>query len=73
MPGQPAPAAEAAYADIDTDDTDAQQAAQWAIENELMTLRSSEHPDKFDPHVPVSTVKAHSRVEKGTAMKPSTK
>jgi len=39
--GQPAPAAEAAYTDIDTDDTDAQQAAQWAIENELMTLRSS--------------------------------
>ena len=34
--GQPAPAAEAAYTDIDTDDTDAQQAAQWAIENELM-------------------------------------
>ena len=29
--GQPAPAAEAAYTDIDTDDTDAQQAAQWAI------------------------------------------
>lgn len=56
--GQPVPAAEAAYTDIDTDDTDAQQAAQWAIENELMTLRSSEHPDKFDPHVPVSTVKA---------------
>lgn len=69
--GQPAPAAEAAYTDID--DTDAQQAAQWAIENELMTLRSSEHPDKFDPHVPVSTVKAIRAWKKAQQMKPSTK
>ena len=67
--GQPAPAAEAAYTDIDTDDTDAQQAAQWAIENELMTLRSSEHPDKFDPHVPVSTVKAIRAWKKAQQMK----
>ena len=71
--GQPAPAAEAAYTDIDTDDTDAQQAAQWAIENELMTLRSSEHPDKFDPHVPVSTVKAIRAWKKAQQMKPSAK
>lgn len=71
--GQPAPAAEAAYTDIDTDDTDAQQAAQWAIENELMTLRSSEHPEKFDPHVPVSTVKAIRAWKKAQQMKPSTK
>lgn len=67
--GQPAPAVEAAYTDIDTDDTDAQQAAQWAIENELMTLRSSEHPDKFDPHVPVSTVKAIRAWKKAQQMK----
>lgn len=71
--GQPAPAAEAAYTDIDTDDTDAQQAAQWAVENELMTLRSSEHPDKFDPHVPVSTVKAIRAWKKAQQMKPSAK
>ena len=71
--GQPAPAAGTAYTDIDTDDTDAQQAAQWAIENELMTLRSSEHPDKFDPHVPVSTVKAIRAWKKAQQMKPSTK
>lgn len=71
--GQPAPAAEAVYTDIDTDDTDAQQAAQWAIENELMTLRSSEHPDKFDPHVPVSTVKAIRAWKKAQQMKPSAK
>lgn len=71
--GQPAPAAEAAYTDIDTDDTDAQQAAQWAIENELMTLRSSEHPEKFDPHVPVSTVKAIRAWKKAQQMKPSAK
>ena len=71
--GQPAPAVEAAYTDIDTDDTDAQQAAQWAIENELMTLRSSEHPDKFDPHVPVSTVKAIRAWKKAQQMKPSAK
>ena len=71
--GQPAPAAEAAYTDIDTDDTDAQQAAQWAIENELMTLRSSEHPDKFNPHVPVSTVKVIRAWKKAQQMKPSAK
>lgn len=71
--GQPAPAAGTAYTDIDTDDTDAQQAAQWAIENELMTLRSSEHPDKFDPHVPVSTVKAIRAWKKAQQMKPSAK
>lgn len=71
--GQPAPAAEAAYTDIDTDDTDAQQAAQWTIENELMTPRSSEHPDKFDPHVPVSTVKAIRAWKKAQQMKPSAK
>lgn len=71
--GQPAPAAEAAYTDIDTDDTDAQQAAQWAIENELMTLRSSEHPEKFDPHMPVSTVKAIRAWKKAQQMKPSAK
>lgn len=71
--GQPAPAVEAAYTDIDTDDTDAQQAAQWAIENELMMLRSSEHPDKFDPHVPVSTVKAIRAWKKAQQMKPSAK
>lgn len=71
--GQPAPAVEAAYTDIDTDDTDAQQAAQWAIENELMTLRSSEHPDKFDPNVPVSTVKAIRAWKKAQQMKPSAK
>ena len=71
--GQPAPAAEAAYTDIDTDGTDAQQAAQWAIENELMTLRSSDHPDKFDPHVPVSTVKAIRAWKKAQQMKPSAK
>ena len=71
--GQPVPAAEAAYTDIDTYDTDAQQAAQLAIENEQMTLRSSEHPDKFDPHVPVSTVKAIRAWKKAQQMKPSTK
>ena len=49
------------------------QAAQWAIENELMTLRSSEHPDKFNPHVPVSTVKAIRAWKKAQQMKPSAK
>lgn len=71
--GQPAPAAEAAYADIGTDDTDAQQAAQWAIENELMTLRHSDQPDKFDPSVPVSTVKVIRAWKKAQQMKPSAK
>ena len=38
-----------------------------------MTLRSSEHPDKFDPQVPVSTVKAIRAWKKAQQMKPSTK
>ena len=69
--GQPAPDIEAIYADIDTDDTDAQKAAQWAIENELMTLRHSDQPDRFDPNVPVSTVKVIRAWKKAQQMKTS--
>ena len=55
--GDPAPAAEPAYSDIDADDTDAQNAAQWAVENELMELPDADNtPDQFDPCAAVSTV-----------------
>ena len=55
--GDPAPAAEPAYIDIDADDTDAQNAAQWAVENELMELPDADNtPDQFDPCAAVSTV-----------------
>ena len=55
--GDPAPAAEPAYSDIDADDTDAQNAAQWAVENELMELPDADNtPDQFDPYAAVSTV-----------------
>ena len=55
--GDPAPAAEPAYIDIDADDTDAQNAAQWAVENELMELPDADNtPDQFAPCAAVSTV-----------------
>ena len=55
--GDPAPAAEPAYSDIDADDTDAQNAAQWAVENELMELPDADNtPDQFAPYAAVSTV-----------------
>ena len=54
--GEPAPAANAAYEDIDLDDNEAQQAAQWAVENELMELPDENHAEQFKPDVPVSHV-----------------
>ena len=43
------------YADIDADDTDAQKAAHWMVEQELMKF--DEDNDKFHPCFPVSKLR----------------
>ena len=55
--GRPAPAdAAAAYTDVD--DTDARQAARWAVENGLLTLPDAEKPEEFAPYRSVSYAKS---------------
>ena len=54
--GRPAPADAAAYTDVD--DTDAQQAARWAVENGLLTLPDAEKPEEFAPYRSVSYAKS---------------
>ena len=56
--GRPAPADAAAYADVDADDADAQQAARWAVENGLLTLPDTEKPEEFAPYRSVSYAKS---------------
>lgn len=56
--GRPAPADAAAYADVDANDTDAQQAARWAVENGLLTLPDTEKPEEFAPYRSVSYAKS---------------
>ena len=54
--GRPAPADDAAYTDVD--DTDARQAARWAVENGLLTLPDAEKPEEFAPYRSVSYAKS---------------
>ena len=54
--GRPAPADAAAYTDVD--DTDARQAARWAVENGLLTLPDTEKPEEFAPYRSVSYAKS---------------
>lgn len=56
--GRPAPADAAPYADVDADDTDARQAARWAVENGLLTLPNAEKPEEFAPYRSVSYAKS---------------
>ena len=56
--GRPAPADAAPYADVDADDTDARQAARWAVENGLLTLPDAEKPEEFAPYRSVSYAKS---------------
>lgn len=56
--GRPAPADAASYADVDADDTDARQAARWAVENGLLTLPNAEKPEEFAPYRSVSYAKS---------------
>ena len=43
------------YVDIDEDDTDAQKAAHWAVEQDLM--QDDEDDNEFHPHFPVSKLR----------------
>lgn len=56
--GRPAPAAAAAYTDVDANDADARQAARWAVENGLLTLPDTEKPEEFVPYRSVSYAKS---------------
>ena len=52
--GEPVPDVNAAYEDIGLNDEAAQQAAQWALENELMELPDEEHTEQFKPDEQIS-------------------
>ena len=53
--GNPEPVSTALYSDISNEDSAIQQAARWAVENDLMELLDAdEHPDHFDPFEPVT-------------------
>ena len=56
--GRPAPADAAPYTDVDANDTDARQAARWAVENGLLTLPDTEKPEEFAPYRSVSYAKS---------------
>ncbi len=51
----PEPVSNTLYSDISDEDSAIQQAARWAVENDLMEqLDAEEHPDHFNPFVPVT-------------------
>ena len=52
---KPEPVSTALYGDIDEDDTDAQKAAHWAVEQDLMQDNSEKNT--FNPHFPVSKLR----------------
>ncbi len=52
--GEPVPDGNAAYEDIGLNEEVAQQAAQWAVENELMELPDEEHIGQFKPDEQIS-------------------
>lgn len=52
--GEPVPDGNAMYEDIDLNEEAAQQAAQWAVENELMELPDEEHIGQFKPDERIS-------------------
>ena len=53
--GKPEPVSTALYSDIDEDDTDAQKAARWAVEQDLM--KDDADNNKFNPYFPVSKLR----------------
>ena len=53
--GKPEPVSTALYSDIDESDTDAQKAARWAVEQELM--KDNGEKNTFNPHFPVSKLR----------------
>ena len=52
--GEPVPDGNAMYEDIGLNEEAAQQAAQWALENELMELPDAEHTGQFKPDEQIS-------------------
>ena len=52
--GAPVPDGNAMYEDIGLNEEAAQQAAQWAVENELMELPDEEHTEQFKPDEQIS-------------------
>ena len=55
--GKPEPESTALYSDIDAEDTDAQKAARWAVEQELLKDDTNEDEQKFHPTFPVSKLR----------------
>lgn len=53
--GKPEPVSTALYSDIEQGDTDAQKAARWAVEQDLM--KDDADNNKFNPYFPVSKLR----------------
>ncbi len=53
--GKPEPVSTALYSDIDEDDPDAQKAARWAVEQDLM--KDDADNNKFNPYFPVGKLR----------------
>ena len=55
--GKPEPESTALYSDISAEDTDAQKAARWAVEQGLMKDDTEQDDQKFHPAFPVSKLR----------------
>ena len=55
--GKPEPESTALYSDISAEDTNAQKAARWAVEQELLKDDTNEDEQKFHPAFPVSKLR----------------
>ena len=55
--GKPEPESTALYSDISAEDTDAQKAARWAVEQELLKDDTNEDEQKFHPAFPASKLR----------------
>ena len=55
--GKPEPESTVLYSDISAEDTDAQKAARWAVEQELLKDDTNEDEQKFHPAFPVSKLR----------------
>ena len=55
--GKPEPEGTALYSDISAEDTNAQKAARWAVEQELLKDDTNEDEQKFHPAFPVSKLR----------------
>ena len=55
--GKPEPESTALYSDISAEDTDAQKAARWAVEQGLMKDDTDQDDQKFHPAFPVSNLR----------------